>query len=301
MPGNANKYRDDVKHGYVNMRQAISRSCDVYFYRVAWKLGITRMDEFMKTFGYGELTGIDIPGEKSGLYGSPEWKRHAFKCPADQVWFAGESISMEIGQGPITVTPLQQAHIAAEIAERGKIIAAPRLVSGTRAAGSNTVVARETVLKTPIDIATSEQWDVVYDGMLGATSMPGGTAYQYFQKSRYKVAGKTGTAQVFTIKQTETTRFKNHRRAQARSRLVHRLCADGGSQDRRCRARRKRRLRGCDRRADRAEGAGCLPAGRRGADRLQGGGAKANALGNETIGNGATGDVGRLDRLARLR
>jgi penicillin-binding protein 2 len=208
LPGSSNKYRDDKKHGFLNMRQAIAASCDVYFFRVAWKLGIGRMDEFMKTFGYGELTGIDIPGEKPGLYASPEWKRHAFKRPADQVWFPGESISMGIGQGPITVTPLQQAHFAAELAERGRVIATPRLVSATRSAGSNTIVPRSPQMMKSIDIATSDQWDVVYDGMVGAVS-PGGTAYPFLAKPiRYKLAGKTGTAQVFTIKQTENTRAK---------------------------------------------------------------------------------------------
>ena len=98
-------------------------------------MGIDRMHEFMTAFGYGELTGIDIPGEKPGLYASPEWKRHVFKKKADQVWFPGETISMGIGQGPINVTPLQQAHFAAEIAERGQIVAAPRLVVATRAGG----------------------------------------------------------------------------------------------------------------------------------------------------------------------
>ncbi len=92
----------------------------MYFYRLAEKMGIDRMHEFMSAFGYGELTGIDIPGEKPGLYASPEWKRRVFKRKADQVWFPGETVSMGIGQGPITVTPLQQAHFAAEIAERGQ-------------------------------------------------------------------------------------------------------------------------------------------------------------------------------------
>ncbi len=207
LPGNSNKYRDDEKHGFLDMRKAIAKSCDVYFFRVAWKLGIGRMDEFMKAFGYGELTGIDIPGEKPGLYASPEWKKHAFKRPADQVWFPGEVISMGIGQGPITVTPLQQAHVAAEIAERGQLIATPRLVAATRAAGSDTIVRRSPQLTKPIDIGTSEQWDVVFDGMVGAVTY--GTASPSLVKPiRYPLAGKTGTAQVFTIKQTDSTRAK---------------------------------------------------------------------------------------------
>jgi penicillin-binding protein 2 len=208
LPGSSNKYRDDKKHGNLDMRHAIAESCDVYFYKVAEKLGIDRMHEFMSAFGYGALTGIDIPGEKPGLYASPEWKRRVFKHKADQVWFPGETISMGIGQGPITVTPLQQAHFAAEIAEQGRIIAVPRMVQAIRAAGSTVVKPRKPTLEKPIDIATPEQWQVVYDGMVGATSMPGGTAVAAAAGAKYKIAGKTGTAQVFTIKQTENTRAK---------------------------------------------------------------------------------------------
>jgi penicillin-binding protein 2 len=208
LPGSSNKYRDDKKHGFLNMRQAIAQSCDVYFYRAAEHLGIDRMSEFMKTFGYGSLTGIDIPGEKAGLYASPEWKRHAFKRRADQVWFPGETISMGIGQGPITVTPLQQAHFAGEIAERGQVIPMPRMVSAVRAAGSDQIVRRAPELGKPIDIATTDQWNVVTDGMVGVMYGPGGTAFASGVGSKYKIAGKTGTAQVYTIKQTDSTRAK---------------------------------------------------------------------------------------------
>jgi penicillin-binding protein 2 len=209
LPGSANKFRDDKVHGSLDMRHAISESCDVYFYRLADKMGIDRMHEFMSAFGYGELTGIDIPGEKPGLYASPEWKRRVFKRKAEQVWFPGETISMGIGQGPITVTPLQQAHFAAEIAERGKIIAVPRLVAATRAPGSSTVVARKFTFAKPLNIATDEQWDVIYDGMVGAVTQPGATAYLAFLGARYKLAGKTGTAQVVTVKQTESTKHQD--------------------------------------------------------------------------------------------
>ena len=208
LPGSSNKYRDDKKHGFLNMRQAIAESCDVYFFRVAERLGIGRMDEFMKAFGYGELTGIDVPGEKPGLYASPEWKKHVFKRAADQVWFPGETISMGIGQGPITVTPLQQAHFAAEISQRGRVIATPRLVSAIRTAGSNEIVGRVPRLKAPVDIATPEQWDVITEGMVGTMTIPGGTGYAAGLGAKYKIAGKTGTAQVFTVKQTESTRAK---------------------------------------------------------------------------------------------
>jgi penicillin-binding protein 2 len=204
--GSSNKYRDDQKHGSLAMREAIAKSCDVYFYRVAERMGIGRMDEFMKSFGYGALTGVDIPGEKPGLYASPEWKRHNFKRAAEQVWFPGETISMGIGQGPITVTPLQQAHFAAELAERGQIIAVPRLVTASRTAGSDVRAPRDPTFLPAIKIGTEEQWSVIYDGMIGATTI--GTAYMAGRGAKYKIAGKTGTAQVFTIKQTENTRAK---------------------------------------------------------------------------------------------
>lgn len=206
LPGSSNKYRDDEKHGFLDMRHAIAKSCDVYFYRVAERLGIRRMAEFMKAFGYGSLTGIDISGEKPGLMASPEWKKQMFKRPADQVWFPGETISMGIGQGAMLVTPLQQAHFASEIAERGKIIATPRLVAAFRDPGTNAITPRQPELAPPVDIATPEQWDVIYDGMVGTVTY--GTAALAGQGARYTWAGKTGTAQVFTIKQNVSTKSK---------------------------------------------------------------------------------------------
>ena len=115
---------------------------------------------------------------------------------------------MGIGQGPITVTPLQQAHFAAEIAERGQLVATPRLVTATRASGPQASWCCENPRwslrsMSPIQI----NGGVVYDGMLGATSA-GSTAYLAETWAKYKIAGKTGTAQVFTIKQTENTRAK---------------------------------------------------------------------------------------------
>ena len=208
LPGSSNKYRDDEVHGNVDMRTAISRSCDVYFYRLAGKMGIDHMHEFMSAFGYGELTGVDIPGEKAGLYASPEWKRRVFKRKADQVWFPGETVSMGIGQGPITVTPLQQARFAAEISERGQIVATPRLVAATRAPGATDITPRAPVLLKPIDIATDEQWSVVLEGMQGAVG-PSGTAHVAGAGAKYKWGGKTGTAQVVTVKQTESTKHKD--------------------------------------------------------------------------------------------
>src|SRR5271166_4435619 len=143
LPGSAHLFRDwkPKGHGTISMRHAIQQSCDVYFYTVANKLGIDRMHDFMATFGFGDLTGIDIPGEKPGLMPSTEWKRHAYKKAAEQVWYAGETISVGIGQGYMLATPMQLAHAVSGIASRGQIFK-PRLVTAVRAPGSNTLNPR---------------------------------------------------------------------------------------------------------------------------------------------------------------
>jgi penicillin-binding protein 2 len=203
LPGSSHQFRDwkPKGHGTVNMRHAIQQSCDVYFYTVANRLGIDRMHDFMSTFGYGELTGIDIPGEKPGLMPSTEWKRHAYKRAAEQVWFPGETISVGIGQGYMLATPMQLAHAVSGIASRGQIFK-PRLVTGVRPAGSTTVAPREVQPEPSLTAVTADQWSVIVEGLELATG-PGGTAAAATAGSPYKIAGKTGSAQVFTIGQNE--------------------------------------------------------------------------------------------------
>src|SRR5262249_48171231 len=133
LPGSALLFREGKtgRHGHIDLPHAIARSCDVYFYGLASTIGVERIASFMAPFGYGGLTGIDIAGEKPGVLPSPEWKRKTFKRAADQVWFPGETVNFGIGQGYLLVTPLQLAHVAGVIAERGKSFR-PRLVTGVR-------------------------------------------------------------------------------------------------------------------------------------------------------------------------
>ncbi len=203
LPGSSHLFRDwkPKGHGTVSMRHAIMQSCDVYFYNVANKLGIDRMHDFMSTFGFGDLSGIDIPGEKPGLMPSTEWKRHAYKRAAEQVWFPGETISVGIGQGYMLATPMQLAHAVSGIASRGQIFK-PRLVTAVRPAGSSAVTARPVLPEPSLTAVTAEQWSVIVEGMELATG-PGGTAAAATAGSPYKIAGKTGSAQVFTIGQNE--------------------------------------------------------------------------------------------------
>lgn len=199
LPGSRHVYRcwRHQGHGTISMRRAIAQSCDVYFYQVANKLGIDRMHEFMSEFGFGRLTGIDIPGEKPGLMPSPEWKRHAYKNPADEVWFPGETLIVGIGQGYMLATPLQLAHAVAGIAARGREFK-PRLVIGIRPPGSSKVARLPVQPEPGVPDVTPDQWEVVDEGMEEAAS-PGGTVASIGVGAPYRVAAKTGTAQVFSL------------------------------------------------------------------------------------------------------
>lgn len=209
LPGSSHLYRDwkPKGHGTLAMRHAIAQSCDVYFYGLAEKLGIDRMHEFMSAFGFGDLTGIDIPGEKPGLMPSTEWKRRTYKRAADQVWFPGETVIVGIGQGYMLATPLQLAHAVAAIASRGENFK-PRLVTATRAPGSSALTQRPVEPQPPIEVATPDQWNVVVEGMEEAAG-PGGTAGRMAAGAPYKIAAKTGTAQVFSVGQNEKYNAKD--------------------------------------------------------------------------------------------
>jgi penicillin-binding protein 2 len=203
LPGSRHVWRadKDEPRGWLDLPEAISRSSDVYFYRLASTLGIDRMAAFLEPFGYGQPTGIDIGGEKAGLLPTPEWKRRAFKRPEDQVWFPGETVNMGIGQGYLLVTPLQLAHITGILAERGRNLR-PRMVKGMRDA-SGRVQWLAPVEGPAVKGVSAEDWAVVVDAMIGTTHCARycGTAWVAFKGAAYQAAGKTGTAQVYTVAQ----------------------------------------------------------------------------------------------------
>jgi len=203
LPGSSHVWRADKgePRGWLDLPEAISRSSDVFFYRLASTLGIERMAAFLEPFGYGQPTGIDIGGEKAGLLPTPDWKRKAFKRPEDQTWFPGETVNMGIGQGYLLVTPLQLAHITGILAERGRTFR-PRLVRGMRdAAGHTSWLAP--VEDAPVKGVSAADWAVVIDAMVGTTHCVRycGTAWVAFKDAAYEAAGKTGTAQVYTVAQ----------------------------------------------------------------------------------------------------
>lgn len=190
LPNQERRYRDwrPKGHGIVDLNKAITESCDIYFYELAHKMGIDRQSAWLDQFGYGKLTELDIVGESAGVNPSKAWKQKARK----QMWYPGETISNGIGQGYFVATPIQMATSVAIVANRGKR-AQPHLVK--KSAPPDLVE----VVKT----THPENWEKIIAGMNGVVSSPNGTAYRAFIGSPYSVAGKTGTAQLFKIKQNE--------------------------------------------------------------------------------------------------
>jgi len=204
LPGSSHRYRDWKRsgHGSVDMHRAIAVSCDVYFYGVSAEMGIQKMHDFLTSVGLGQKTGIDIAGERPGLVPSPDWKRNAFKKKELQTWFPGETVIAGIGQGYMLATPLQLAHVTATIAMRGERYA-PRLVNRIRDADTGDIRALEPRALPRVPVEDASHWDVIIGGMVGVMNDPWGTARRSQIGAPYKIAGKTGTAQVFSVGQNE--------------------------------------------------------------------------------------------------
>jgi penicillin-binding protein 2 len=202
LPGSSFIYREyhNEHHGAVDLDEAVVVSCDVYFYGLADALGIDRIATFMAPFGFGSITGIDVGGEKTGILPSKEWKEKAFARPADRVWFPGETVSIGIGQGYLSVTPLQLAHYASIIASRGKIWK-PRLVTAVRDPRTGDLKRLAPAPGGEVAGISAENWERVVHDMVGVTQR--GTAAAIGAHAPYNFAGKTGTAQVFTVARTE--------------------------------------------------------------------------------------------------
>lgn len=192
-------------HGTVDMRKAIATSCDVYFFDLARMMGIDRMAEFVSRFGLGAPTGIDIDGERSGIVPSTEWKKKAYRQPEYQVWFPGDTISVGIGQGQMLTTPLQLAHSIATVAARGQRFR-PRLVKAIRDSRSGETREVMPVALDPVQMSDSRAWQVAIDGMVDVANASYGTARAAAARAPYLIAGKSGTAQVFSVAINERMR-----------------------------------------------------------------------------------------------
>jgi penicillin-binding protein 2 len=176
------------------MQKAITISCDTFFYGLALELGIDRLTGFVRHFGFGGKTGIDIQGENGGLLPTPEWKMRRFKQP----WYQGETVIVGIGQGYTLTTPMQLAYATATLANNG-IAMKPHLVTQIQKAITNENQAIPFAVQDKVSIKP-ENIEIVKRGMVDVT-LPGGTAASVGANAGYSIAAKTGTAQVIGIKQ----------------------------------------------------------------------------------------------------
>lgn len=195
LPRVTHPYRDWRKegHGMVNLPKAIMVSCDTYFYTLAVKLGIERIADILSSFGFGDATYIDLHEESPGLVPTPIWKKIHYGQP----WYLGDTVVAGIGQGYILTTPLQLANATAIMANRG-IAYQPHLLKRVLSPDHHELVYTNkghTVVK-----ADPKNWDVVIAAMKDVVMSPQGTAYGRYGVVPYSVAGKTGTAQVFNLK-----------------------------------------------------------------------------------------------------
>ncbi|MDF2446370.1 MAG: Cell division protein FtsI/penicillin-binding protein 2 [Moraxellaceae bacterium] len=199
LPGDSHQFRDWKKggHGIVDMHKSIVESCDTYFYTLSDRMGVDRFHEWMRHFGFGEKTGIDLVDEKRGSLPSTKWKRERLKAP----WYRGEMMSVGIGQGYFTVTPLQLAMATAITANRGQHIRPHLLKSTTGPRPYN--VSNHPDYTVPYK-GKPEDWDLMKRAMRDVAHGDGGTARATGARIKgYEMAGKTGTAQVKGIKQGE--------------------------------------------------------------------------------------------------
>ena len=183
-------------HGAVSLDKGISQSCDVYFYNVAYRVGIDHLHDYLTRFSLGQRTGVDLAGESTGLVPSEQWKRAKYNQP----WFAGETLNVGIGQGYLQLTPLQLASAVATMSQRGQRFQ-PRLLHATQEQSTGIIQPESPRPLERVQVKDSRHWDAVITGMIHVVK--GGTASRIGADAAYTIAGKTGTAQVFSLDQGE--------------------------------------------------------------------------------------------------
>jgi penicillin-binding protein 2 len=191
-------YRDWKRqgHGRMDLFSAIAQSCDVYFYDLAFKMGVDGMSKYLGYFGFGQNTALDISEARDGLLPTREWKR-ALKGRA---WYPGDSLNMGIGQGFMLTTPLQLAEATALLANRGRWVQPALLKSIT---GGNKPVRQRSISMKDVELNNLDDWDFIIGSMEEVMHGKRGTARASGRRAEYRMAGKTGTAQVVGIKQGE--------------------------------------------------------------------------------------------------
>lgn len=199
LPNTTKRFRDWKKtgHGQTDLNKAIVESSDTYFYQTAYNMGIDRLSDWMKRFGFGVPTGIDIQEETAGIMPSREWKQKRHKRP----WVQGDTISVGIGQGYWIATPLQVAKATSVLVNNGKVHT-PHLMKSIE--GSAVELYQDPLLYDDITEPKQAYWDAAKRGMYNVINSANGTGRKAFVGTNYRVAGKSGTAQVFSLKENQT-------------------------------------------------------------------------------------------------
>lgn len=198
LPNNTHRFHDWKRkgHGRVNLTQAITSSCDTYFFDLAHKMGIKRIDDALIRFGFGELSGIDIGEELPGVVASPAWKRKTKDLP----WYEGDTLVSAIGQGYMTATPIQLGAGVATIANHG-LRFAPHLL--LKQVTGKDIDDQQPISLDPVVLQNQENWNTVIQAMQDVITAPTGTGYRFGKNVGYTVAAKTGTGQVISIKKRD--------------------------------------------------------------------------------------------------
>lgn len=199
LPGSTKRFRDWKRsgHGNTDLNKAIAESSDTYFYQVAYNMGIDRVSSWMNHFGFGMPTGIDILEETSGIMPTRDWKQKKYKRP----WVQGDTISVGIGQGYWIATPLQVAKALAVLVNNGKVNT-PHLMKYIE--GDKIEPYKDPLLYEDINEPKQQYWELAKRGMYNVVNASNGTGRKPFIGTNYHVAGKSGTAQVFSLKENQT-------------------------------------------------------------------------------------------------
>ncbi|MCX7117253.1 MAG: penicillin-binding protein 2 [Legionellales bacterium] len=203
LPGISHAYRDwkHTGHGIINLKRAITVSCDTYFYQLGNKMGISSIQDMLVQFGFGQLTHVDLHEEAPGLVPSPHWKQNTKGVH----WYPGDTLITAIGQGFMLASPLQLANATAALSQHGRRFR-PHILRRTVHENEG-VHAYLPVEEYPIQLKDDKYWTLVSEAMQQVIKSDEGTAYRFGRNPPYAVAGKTGTAQVFSGSQYEKKRY----------------------------------------------------------------------------------------------
>lgn len=206
LPTASHVYRDWKKtgHGAMNFKRAITVSCDTYFYQLGHKMGISNIEDMLVQFGLGQLTHIDLHEEANGIIPSARWKKQMKGVS----WYPGDTVITSIGQGFMLATPLQMANATASLGQHGQRFK-PHLLTKTVNSDNGEVDEYKPVEEYPVHLRDESNWDVVADAMHNVLTSNEGTGYRFGRNPPYPVAGKTGTAQVFSGHQYEKTKYED--------------------------------------------------------------------------------------------